>query len=128
GGNALNGRTNGSRAGGDELVKLRIFSGRTIRYTDVDGDKVTLTIENGGQIDGIEPTNAPGNRVQFWIVNPISLTSKISGTVTRSPTGDGIVVIAEIIGLDKKEITPLLSNTSFKVNTLTFSSNATGIG
>ena len=44
------------------------------------------------------------------------------------PRGDGIVVIAEIIGLDKKEFTPLLSNTSFRVNTLTFSSNATGIG
>ena len=37
-------------------------------------------------------------------------------------------VIAEIIGLDKKESTPLLTNTSFKINTLTFSSNATGIG
>ena len=36
------------------------------------------------------------------------------------------MVIAEIIGLDKKEFTPLLTNTSFRVNTLTFSSNATG--
>jgi hypothetical protein len=48
--------------------------------------------------------------------------------VQKSPRGDGIVVIAEIIGLDKKEFTPLLSNSSFRVNTLTFSSNATGIG
>jgi hypothetical protein len=60
-----------------------------------------------------------------------------SGSSTRSrcgapwpgnvrPRGDGIVVIAELIGLDKKEFTPLLTNPSFRVNMLTFDSNATG--
>ena len=63
-----------------------------------------------------------------FLSTAIAQTSRgtLSGTVR--PRGDGIVVIAEIIGLDKKEFTPLLSNTSFRVNTLTFSSNATGIG
>jgi hypothetical protein len=35
-------------------------------------------------------------------------------------------VIAEIIGLDKKEFAPLLVKPQFQVNTPTFSSNATG--
>ena len=75
------------------------------------------------------PLKAPRTqRTQFWILDPIALRSTLSGTVQKSPRGDGIVVIAEIIGLDKKEFTPLLTNTSFRVNTLTFSSNATGIG
>ena len=89
----------------------------------------TLTIEEGGRIDGVRPVGGPKTQItQFWILDPIALRSTLSGTVTRrTSTGDGIVVIAEIIGLDKKEFTPLLTNTSFRVNTLTFSSNATGL-
>ena len=41
--------------------------------------------------------------------------------------GNGIVVIAEIIGLDKKELTNLNVNPAFRVKTLTFSPNATRI-
>jgi hypothetical protein len=38
------------------------------------------------------------------------------------------VVIAEIIGLDKKEFAPIATDPVFQINRLTFSSNATGLG
>jgi hypothetical protein len=127
-GNRLDARNNG-RGGGTASFKFQVFSGTTVNFTDRDGDKATLSIANGGQIDGIMPVKAPRTqKTQFWILDPIALRSTLSGTVTKGSKGDGIVVIAEIIGLDKKEFTPLLTNTSFRVNTLTFSSNATGIG
>jgi hypothetical protein len=128
-GNLIDGDANG-RAGGDAGQRFAVFSGTTITLTDRDGDRATLTLANGGRLDGIAPVKSRnrGQRTQFWIVDPIPLRSTLSGTVTKSTRGDGIIVVSEIIGLDKKEFTPLLSNTSFRVNTLTFSSNATGIG
>jgi hypothetical protein len=102
----------------------------TVTVKDRDGDVATLTWKTAARSMGSRlPRPRPrSQRTQFWILDPIALRSTLSGTVTKSAKGDGIVVIAEIIGLDKKEFTPLLTNTSFRVNTLTFSSNATGIG
>jgi hypothetical protein len=127
-GNILDGDRNGLR-GGDAVQIFKVFHGKTISFRDRDGDVATLTIEEGGRIDGVRPVGGPNTQItQFWILDPIALRSTLSGTVLRrTSTGDGIVVIAEIIGLDKKEFTPLLTNPSFRVNTLTFSSNATGI-
>ncbi len=106
------------------VATFNVLSGRSLTFKDADGDVATITIDGPGRLDAI--TDARSKKTQFWILDPIALRSTLSGTVR--PKGDGIVVIAEIIGLDKKEFTPLLTNTSFKVNTLTFSSNATGIG
>ena len=127
-GNLLDGNRN-RRPGGNAVQFFKVFSGTTVRYTDRDGDRAEINIAQGGHIDGVRPLGGPTTQLtQFWIVDPIALRSTLSGTVQKAPKGDGIVVIAEIIGLDKKEFTPLLTNTSFRVNTLTFSSNATGIG
>jgi len=128
-GNQLDGRGRGLPS--QAVFSFQIFSGQTVTFVDRDGDRATLTIENGGRLDGIRPLRTPANatqQTQFWILDPIALRSTVSGSVARGPRGNGVVVIAEIIGLDKKEFTPLLSNPSFRVNTLTFSSNATGIG
>lgn len=126
-GNRLGARNR--RPGGDAVLQFAVFSGTTVTFTDRDGDRATLNIANGGRLDGIRPLRGPASQTtQFWILDPIALRSTLSGAVQRSPRGDGLVVIAEIIGLDKKEFTPLLTNTSFRVNTLTFSSNATGLG
>ena len=109
------------------MLRFQVFSGTTVTFTDQDGDQATLNITNGGRSTASGPSQGPATQnTQFWILDPIALRSTLSGTVRKAPRGDGIVVIAEIIGLDKKEFTPLLTNTSFRVNTLTFSSNADG--
>jgi hypothetical protein len=127
-GRRLDGDRNG-RAGGDALIRFGLRFGTTLRLTERDGDRATITLRRGGSLDAIVPIGGPRTlRTQFWIVDPISRQSTLSGTVQRSPSSNGIVVIAEIIGLDKTIATPLLTNTRFRVNTLTFSSNATGIG
>src|SRR4029450_1396617 len=95
-GNRLDGDRNGLR-GGDAVQIFKVFTGTTVKFRDRDGDVATLTLAEGGQIDGVRPVGGPKTHItQFWILDPIALKSTLSGTVTRSSTGDGIVVIAEI--------------------------------
>jgi len=125
-GNLLDGDRNG-KAGGDAVQLFKVFSSEAVTFKDRDGDRVTLEVTGGGHLDGVLPHGGPATQTtQFWIVDPISLQTTLSGSVQKSSRGDGIVVIAEIIGLDKKELTPLLTNRAIRVNTLTFSSDATG--
>ena len=125
--NLLDGDRNGRR-GGNAIQFFKVFSGTTVKFTDRDGDVAEIEIAQGGQIDGVRPIGGPNTQLtQFWILDPIALRSTLSGRVTRAPGSNGIVVIAEIIGLDKKEITPLLTNPTFRVNTLTFSPDGTGL-
>ena len=126
-GNLLDGNRNG-RPGGNALQMFRIFSDEKVTIKDKDGDRLTLTIENGGHVDGVIPVGGPITQdAQFWIVDPISLVTVTSGSVKPSRRGDGLFVISEIIGLDKENFRPLITNTSIIVDRLTFSSNATGL-
>lgn len=129
--NLIDGEPDGE-PGGDAVFQFRVFSETAVTFRDLDGDLATLVLTGGGQLDGVVPIRAPERRApkrqrtQFWILDPIALKSTLSGTVLETSGSNGIVVIAEIIGLDKKEFTPLITNPRFRVNTLTFSSNATG--
>ncbi|MEA3208757.1 MAG: hypothetical protein QOE70_1814 [Chthoniobacter sp.] len=126
-GNRLDGNRDG-RPGGDLMQFFKVFSGTTVKFTDRDGDRVKLTLTGGGRLDGVVPLGGPGTqKTQFWILDPIALQTSLGGSVQKSTRGDGIVVIAEIIGLDKKEFSPISTNPAFQVNRLTFSSNATGL-
>ena len=124
-GNLLDGNANGV-AGDNAVLSFAVLSGKKIVITDADGDQATIQLAGGGTIDASSLLGKI-RRTQFWILDPIALRTTLSGTVRSKPTSDGIVVISEIIGLDKKEFAPLLTNPSFRVNTLTFSTNATGI-
>jgi hypothetical protein len=139
-GNLLDGDRNRIR-GGDAVQMFNVFSkplGTKLRFRDRDGDLVSLDLSNSEalpngaptpKLDGVIPVGGPlTQRTQFWILDPIALRTSLNGSVTRTRTSDGIVVIAEIIGLDKMELTNLNTSPAFRVNTLTFSANATGIG
>jgi len=126
-GNLLDGNRD-SRAGGNAVQMFRIFSGETVTVRDKDGDKLTITVANGGRVDGVLPVGGPDTQdTQFWIVDPISLVTVTSGSVKRSKRGDGLFVISEIIGLDKESFSGLVTNTSIIVDRLTFSPDATGL-
>jgi hypothetical protein len=123
-GNLLDGDANG-KAGGNASFLFEIFSGPSVTFRE-GRDKVTLTLTGGGRLDGIRPIRAPETQhTQFWILDPTPNRTSLSGSTTTR-TSSSIIVIAEIIGLDKKEFAPLLADPRFQVNTLTFSSNATG--
>ncbi|MEQ1862271.1 MAG: DUF4394 domain-containing protein [Chthoniobacteraceae bacterium] len=124
-GNLLDGNANG-KGGDNAVLKFAVQSSSKITIRERDGDKGVIEITEGGSIDASTLLGRKRS-TQFWILDPIALRSTLNGTVTKSRTGDGIVVIAEIIGLDKKEFAPLLTNPAFRTSVLTVSTNATGI-
>ncbi len=124
-GNLLDGKDKGKN-GDDADLDFDVLHGPTIQINDDDGDRATITITGGGSLDAAV-LKGKSRRTQFWILDPIPLRSTLSGTVATSPQSDRIVRVGEIIGLDKKAFTPLLTNPSFRVNILTFSTNATGL-
>jgi hypothetical protein len=133
-GNLLDGDEDGL-AGGNASLKFNVVSGDRIVLKDADGDRATLQIVGGGRLDALVPitTNtirreaAALTQPQFWILDPIALQTTINASVRTKPKSDGIVVISEIIGLDKKELADFMRNPALRVNVATFSSNATGL-
>jgi len=118
----------GNAPAGNPRLLFRILHGSRVTFTEPDGDSATIDVTTPNGEVFLDLIQLVGNKplVQAWITDPIpGFTTPVVG-VRRGRLGDGLIVISEIIGLDKKEFTPLLSNTSFRVNTLTFSSNATG--
>lgn len=111
------------------MQAFKIFSGTNLNFRDREGDRVTLTLSGGGSLDGVLPLGGPAmQQTQFWILDPISLQTTLQGSVRKSVKGNGIIVISEIIGLDKKEFAPISTNPAFRINRLTFSPIATGLG
>ena len=118
-GNLLDGNERG-KSGGDATLKFKVFTGLTVSITDRDGDQATLVLDVGGSIDGILPIKAPKTQlIQFWLLDVISLESTLTGTIKKGPKGNGIIVIAEIIGIDKKEFKPTTLLRGFVFNTIT---------
>jgi Domain of unknown function (DUF4394)/Calx-beta domain len=132
-GNLLDGDRDGRR-GGDALQIFGVFSGTTLQFRDRDGDLVNLSITGldpapgkTTRLDGVLPIGGPETQLtQFWILDPVALVSTVNGSVVSGANGDGLVVLAEIIGLDKKELLPIVTNPAFRFRRLTFSPNATG--
>lgn len=64
-GNLLDGNRDG-RPGGNAVQMFRIFSGETVTVRDKDGDKLTITVANGGRVDGVLPVGGPDTQdIQF---------------------------------------------------------------
>lgn len=94
-GNLLDGDANGV-AGGNAVLMSTVFSGRTngktsMKFKEPAGDTGTIVLDDGngvnangafGVLDGHIPVEKKRPfEVQLWIVDPISLQSRITGTV-----------------------------------------------
>jgi hypothetical protein len=137
-GRLLDGDRDG-RAGGDAISRFRLITGTSVSFRDRDGDRATITIRNGGRLDAIAPIGGPRRqKTQFWVLDPIAGRSTLSATVQTTPRADGTVTVAEISGTGGVDTTEIIvtqpcppppeKRCVVRVNTLTFSSNATGIG
>ena len=76
-GNLLDGDRNG-KPGGNAMHVFKIFSDESVTVRDKDGDKLTVTLANGGHIDGVLPSGGPPTEdIQFWIVDPLPSCAKV---------------------------------------------------
>jgi len=104
-GNPLNGGT-------DTVLHWDRRQGKVLRYSDADGDRVTITLKGPGQLYGFfHKSGDPFPTIFVTKTKPGK--SVLTGTVQQSPTGDGIVHIAQLGGSVPQ--TNLFSNTQFDV-------------
>ncbi len=127
-GNLLDGDSN-RRPGGIGRFVFRILHGERLTVREPDGDQATIDVTTPDGLVFLDLIQFVGRRplIQAWVVDPIPGITTPTGSVRRGVRGDGIVVIAEIIGLNKKEFGPLFGTAGHQFGVRTFSPNATGV-
>lgn len=89
-GNPLNGGT-------DTVLHWDRHQGKTLKYLDSDGDKITLTLKGPGKLYGF--FHKSGNPFpSIFASNTKVGKSTLTATLQQSPTGDGIAHIAQLSG------------------------------
>jgi len=89
-GNPLNGGT-------DSVLHWDRTRGKTLRYSDSDGDKVTLKLKGPGTLYAfLHKSGDPFPTI--FLSNTKLGKSTLTATVQQSPTGDGIAHIAQLSG------------------------------
>jgi len=86
-GNRLDGDMNGTS--GDNCV-VSIVRGTKMRYTDSDGDSVSLSLKGGGAMEMVRALS--GDAMHLRLANTVSGVSTLNGSVKKSKTGGGDAV------------------------------------
>jgi hypothetical protein len=97
--------------GKDMFIRWSYHNGQSLHYTDVDGDKVTLTLKGPGHIYGFYRRTGDPDPTIF--VANTNAKSVLTGTVKQAATGDGVAHISQVIGAPAN--TNLFSSSHFVV-------------
>ncbi|HSZ57537.1 MAG TPA: hypothetical protein VK797_17865 [Tepidisphaeraceae bacterium] len=97
--------------GADTLIHWSYHNGQTLRYTDSDGDHITLSLKGPGHIYAFY--RRTGDPAPTIFVANTKAKSVLTGTVKQSATGDGVAHIAQLIGAPAK--TNLFTSSQFVV-------------
>ena len=99
--------------GEDTVLHWNRARGKIIRYSDADGDKVTLKLKGPGTMYAFfHKSGDPFPSVFVTQTKPGK--SSLTGTVVKSPTGNGIAHIAQLTGSVPTD-TNMFSNTQIDV-------------
>src|SRR5262249_44826984 len=115
-GRLLDGNNDGV-PGGDFVELLRVRQGKTVRYTDHDGDRVTLRCAGDVSLDLIQQSD--GDVVQAWAVQsrkkpglgrpfPPGGRARLSAELRSSPGADGIATMLELVGVRNVTLTGII--------------------
>ena len=105
-GNPLNG-------GEDTALHWNRARGKTIRYSDADGDRVTLKLKGPGKLYAFfHKSGDPFPSI--FVTQTKAGKSSLTGTVVQGPTGNGIAHIAQLAGSVPAN-TNMFSNTQIDV-------------
>ncbi len=88
-GNSLNGGT-------DTVLHWKPLRGKTIKYSDADGDRVSIKLKGAGTLYAF--FHKSGDPFPTIFVMKTNAKSSLTGTVVQSPTGNGIAHIAQLTG------------------------------
>jgi len=92
-GNALDGDGDGQAGGAFDATFNRL---PIIRYTEADGDLVTLRLVHGGTLEFLQ--DARGNSVRLRFIGVKPGRSQLLGTFVRGRVGDGLARLGPTVG------------------------------
>ena len=97
--------------GHDTLIHWSYHAGRTLRFTDTDGDIATITMKGPGRMFSF--IRKSGDPAPTIFVTNTNAKSVLNGTIRQGRLGDGVVRIAQILNAPAK--TNLFSSSHFVV-------------
>jgi hypothetical protein len=103
-GNVLNGGT-------DTIVHWSYHNGKTLRFTDFDGDRAVITLKGPGHLYGFYRKQGDASPTIF--ITNTTAKSALVGAVLQGPTGDGVVQISQLLNAPAN--TNLFSSSHFVV-------------
>jgi len=99
--------------GEDTALHWNRERGKTIKYSDVDGDKVAIKLKGPGKLYAFfHKSGDPFPSI--FVIGTKAGKSTLTGTVDQSPTGNGIAHIAQLTGSVPTD-TNMFSNTQIDV-------------
>jgi hypothetical protein len=97
--------------GHDTLIHWTYHNGKTLRFTDTDGDVATITIRGAGHVYGF--FRRTGDPAPTIFVSNTNAKSVLTGTMRQGRVGDGVARITQLLGAPAK--TNLFSSSHFVV-------------
>ena len=85
-------------AGTDEIVRWHYRTGKTLHYTDKDGDQVTLNLKGPGTISTFIRINGEGEPRPMVFVSKTTSKSVLTGKIVKSSNGNGTTVLEQFSG------------------------------
>jgi hypothetical protein len=99
-------------SGQDTVLHWKPLRGKTISYSDADGDRVVIKLKGPGTLYAF--FHKSGDPFPSIFVMKTTAKSSLTGTVQQSPTGNGIAHIAQLSGAIPAN-TNMFSNTQIDV-------------
>ena len=108
----------GTFAGNGQNFVATFARGSSLRYTDHDGDLVSLNLSNGGLLDLYRSANGEGQILR--VLGAGSRRSVLTGNVRKGGfNSDGVTTFESIIGANFGQVDSRLTTPKFYVNTVT---------
>jgi hypothetical protein len=122
-GHALDGDGDGF-AGGGALLRFSVGAGRSLSWSEPDGDRLTLNLRGTGVIRGIQSLD--GLVAQLWIEGT-NRRSRVEARIVRHARSDRVFRLNELIGSDQPGARGILRLRGLRIDRRTVGDTALGI-
>jgi hypothetical protein len=111
-------------AGGDALLRFAVVAGRSLSWSEPDGDRLMLNLRGAGVIRGIQSLDGFG--AQLWIEGT-NRRSRVEARIVRHARSDRVFRLNELIGSDQPGARGIIRLRGLQIDRRTLGDTALGI-
>ncbi len=104
---------NNHRAGGDALIRYTAVRGQSVKWSELDGDQLTLELRGGGSLTLLRRERADEDQV--WLLDAVPGVSRLAAALRPGRRTNGIGRIQELVGLEGVDSSAVTENDLFRV-------------